>query len=579
MADRSNGSFGFFLHGHLPWVLPHGRWPHGAEWLCEAAIETYLPLVRALRRLRDKGVAGGVTLGVSPVLAEQLASPAFRKTLEEYFVERIRTAGEESVNFRAAGEEGYAALAEDWQAFHDDARRFLFDDLGGDLIGALADLQSTGTLELATCGATHGYLPLLARDESISLQVELACRVHERHFGAAPAGIWLPEAAYRPTGPWHGAAGLSDLRIRAGIEEFLSRSGLRYFVVDSGLLVGGQGTGSYPELFRSRPDARVEAHHASPDRPRPLDPRDTRASHWVARDGGARPDVQFFTRDPATALQVWSGEHGYPGDPAYLEFHKKSDTGGHRYWKVTGGDVDLGDKQRYVPADAKDQIGLQADHFCTLLHRTLAGAGEDSIVVAPYDAELFGHWWHEGIPWLEGVLERLHADPAVELTTLGAHAREVPPCDIVALPEGSWGEGGHHWVWNNPQVDWTWKLIYPSEDATWELWAAARDSGEAEARRVAVAAVRQLLLAQASDWQFLITTGSAVDYAADRIRLHTDDLARLVELGRRVLEGHRLDPVESRFVRSVEQRDPLFAELDSVLSALTSSEAAPTSGC
>jgi 1,4-alpha-glucan branching enzyme len=511
---------------------------------------------------------------VSPVLAEQLAAPEFREILREYMDDRIATAHEEAAAFRAGGDRGFAELADRWEEFHRDARRFFFEDLDGDLIGALRDLEETGALELATCGATHGYLPLLGRDESIALQLELACRVHERHFGTPPRGVWLPEAAYRPAGPWHAAAGAGD-RLRSGLEEFLSRTGIRYFIVDPGLLIGGRGAGSYPQHFRD-PAARGEAERAAPPRPRPATPHDTRLPYWIARDGGVGPDVLFFTRDPATALQVWSGEHGYPGDPAYLEFHKKSDGGGHRYWKVSGPGVGLGDKARYVPAEAADRIGLQADHFRTLVRNSLAGSPEGAIVVAPYDAELFGHWWHEGVSWLEGVLERLHADPDVRLTTLDAHARDYPPAEIVALPEGSWGQGGHHWVWNNPRVDWTWKLIYPSEDVVWELWEASRDA-EPDVRRIAVEAVRQLLLAQASDWQFLITTGSAVDYAAERVRLHTDDLARLVEIGRRLLDGHRLDPVEQQFLRTIERRDALFPELADVLLS-PAGEAAATRG-
>jgi 1,4-alpha-glucan branching enzyme len=286
--------------------------------------------------------------------------------------------------------------------------------------------------------------------------------------------------------------------------------------------------------------------------------------------------VQFFTRDPSTASQVWSGERGYPGDPAYLEFHKKSDGGGHRYWKVSGSGVDLGDKEEYVPDDAVDRVADHADHFCRVVCDRLAGSAEGSILVAPYDAELFGHWWHEGVSWLEAVLEGLHAEPHLGLTTLGDHAREFPPTEVVALPEGSWGEGGHDYVWNNPAVAWTWQLIYASEEAVWDLWRAARDSDRAEARLIAVAAVRQLLLACASDWPFLITTGSAVDYATERVRLHADDLARLADLGRRVLDGHRPDPVEAQFVRTIEERDRLFPELGDVLLSLAAPETAPS---
>src|SRR5262245_20308949 len=147
--------FSFFLHAHLPWVLGYGRWPHGVEWVCEACVGSYLPLARVLRRLAERGVRGGVTLSVSPVLAEQLAHPRFGPVLREYVEERVRTAGEDARRFARTGHDDLADLARRWHDFHAETLRYFFDELGGDLLGELRALESIGAVELATCAATH----------------------------------------------------------------------------------------------------------------------------------------------------------------------------------------------------------------------------------------------------------------------------------------------------------------------------------------------------------------------------------------------------------------------------------------
>jgi 1,4-alpha-glucan branching enzyme len=556
----SRRHFSFFLHGHLPWVLGHGRWPHGAEWLAEAAVETWIPLLRALERLRQDGLRGGVTLSVSPVLAEQLGHERFRTLLDDYLADRERTA---SLDARREwpDEAGRQELAGWWRRFYREERRFL-EAIDGDLLGELRSLADSGVVELATCGATHHYFPLLARDESIALQTELAVRVHERHFGRRPDGIWLPECGYRPAGIWHGRSG--QARERVGVEEIVARSGLSWFVVDSALVTGGRALGSYPDRTHDLRGAREAARAGNAERPvRPGG--DTRYSYRVASPGTASR-VLCFARDPGTGLQVWSGERGYPGDPAYLDFHKKSDTGGHRYWRVTGPGVDLGDKEAYSPEEAAKRVESHAHHFSELVAATLAGTDDGAILCAPYDAELFGHWWFEGVDWIEGTLRRLRERDDVILTTLSRHAREYPPRSVMALPEGSWGEGGGHAVWSNPHVDWTWDLVDPAEEEVWDLVARSHDAPPL-ARRFALGAVREFLLLGASDWAFLVTTNGAPDYAAERVRTHADDVARLAEATRRLLDGQEPRPDDLAALEEIESRDDLFPELEEAVAA------------
>jgi 1,4-alpha-glucan branching enzyme len=220
-------------------------------------------------------------------------------------------------------------------------------------------------------------------------------------------------------------------------------------------------------------------------------------------------------------------------------------------------------------------VRVHAEDFRRLVSSSLEPAFADAVLVCPYDAELFGHWWHEGVPWLDAVLEVLRQDPGVELTTLSRHLENRPPREVVPLPEGSWGRGGQHEVWRNPGVEWSWRLIYPLESEVWDLHAEANRSGHADAQRAVRCGLKQLLLLQASDWQFLITTQTATDYATERIRRHAEDLAALNQIARALLEGAELSDADRASIEELERRDELFPDLpETIEDAVRGAEAA-----
>jgi 1,4-alpha-glucan branching enzyme len=281
----------------------------------------------------------------------------------------------------------------------------------------------------------------------------------------------------------------------------------------------------------------------------------------VASRGGTGTAVAFF-RDPKTTLQVWSREHGYPGEYAYLEFHKKHFPGGLRFWRITDNSGDLGRKQVYDPDVAAQKVELQARHFVELVQTTLAeaDAAGPGVVCSPYDAELFGHWWFEGPLWLEHVAREMERG-GVPRQTLGEALEAVPPRMTLSLPEGSWGEGGDHRVWLNRDTEWTWDRVYSAE-AEWveHLTATARVDGDQ--RRVLQQATRELLLLQSSDWQFLITTGSARDYAERRVAEHYAEFKRLSEMLRSLRAGEALTTDDANTLRRLEREDFCFPDLD-----------------
>lgn len=354
--------------------------------------------------------------------------------------------------------------------------------------------------------------------------------------------------------------------MRKGLEEFLSEEGVEYFVIDSHLLEGGEAIGVYRERFEAL--GKIWRQFASQYEAPPRQVGRSPYRAWLVDSSGeAKKPVAFFVRDPRTGLQVWSAEHGYPGDGSYLDFHKKHHPGGHRYWRVTASKCDLGEKEPYELEKVASRVGENASHFCSLaeelLSRHFEETGEQGVVCAPYDAELFGHWWFEGPRWLAEVVRRASASGQVTLSTCSAYLDQHPPQTVFALPEGSWGEGGFHWVWLNEWTEWTWKHLYQCEEEMCRLARAACRGGALSPpiRRVLSQLARELLLLQSSDWQFLITTWHARDYAEMRFLEHLESFRRLAEAARACLEGRAPSAEEMRFLEGCEARDAIFPDV------------------
>ncbi|MGH7390802.1 MAG: 1,4-alpha-glucan branching protein domain-containing protein [Candidatus Rokuibacteriota bacterium] len=550
--------FCLVLHTHLPMVVNHGRWPHGSDWLCEAAFECYLPLLDTVHRLLADGIKAKWTINVSPILTEQLAAPEFQRELSFYYENVRRACADSREHFGREGNDHIVKLTHFWEEFYERMWE-LHRRIGGDIPGTLADLERQGAIELITCAATHGYLPLLSRDESIRLQLRTAVETHRRHFGRPPRGIWLPECAYRPRYAWTPPTGREQgksRRVRPGIEEMLAAHGLQYFVADSHLIAASE------PVFLYRDYIPLRGQLGDPVAEVPRTKGRTPYAPWrVASRGGSGSAVAFF-RDPPTTLQVWSRTHGYPGDFHYLEFHKKHHPGGLRFWRISDAANDLGSKQPYDPGAAMERVDWQARHFVELVRGTAEAAGSDgpALLCSPYDAELFGHWWFEGPAWLERVA-RGFAKTDIAPMTLGEALEAVPPRGTVALPEGSWGEGGDHRVWLNPDTEWTWDRVYSAE-GEWAELLGRLDGAGGDFRRVLAMATRELLLLEASDWQFLITTWAARDYAERRVAEHYAEFKRLAEMARALADGEPLSAEGAGMLRRLERQDFCFPDLD-----------------
>jgi 1,4-alpha-glucan branching enzyme len=510
--------FVFTLHSHLPYVLNHGRWPHGSDWICEAALDTYLPLLETLRGLSADAVPSPVTIGFTPVLANQLINRSFVTEMDAFFTQRIKACDEAPVSLATTGDSHLLPLVEFWRARLARLRR-LFADIGGDLIAAFRALESAGQIEIIGSAATHAYLPLLARDESIRLQLAVGVSEHRRIFGRSPTGCWLPECAYRPRGPWEPWPTAPRTGMRRGIEEHLADAGFQYFFVDAHLAAAGRPLGLSGDPAG---DPIVHAP-ASPARPTEA----LRSPYRAYRV--AHGPVVAYVRDPKASMQVWSRFEGYPGDEWYLEFHKMRWPGGLKLWRVTGSNVDLGEKQPYNAEAAADRARGHAEHFAHLLAGIAAGqsANRDAVVVAPFDTELFGHWWFEGPEFLGDMYRALTRQQSqVHPATGSGHLRSHPARAAIRLPWGSWGANGDNSMWLSEQTAWTWERLWPLEQSFWDV--AQQALASPSARPVLAQAARELLLAQSSDWQFIISTGAAADYAERRFREHCADAEQLI---------------------------------------------------
>ena len=556
------GSFVLILHTHLPYVIRHGRWPHGLEWLCEAAAECYIPLLNQCQDLWKEGVPPNVTLSFSPVLLEELSDEEFPALFEEFLNERIASAEKDAEYFRTHPDEReFVPVALFWRDWYRKRLEDFTERYDRDLVAAVRQLGQEGAVALQTCGATHGYFPLLGQDESIRAQIGVALEAHQRHFGSRPRGIWMPECAYRPGGFRHApvASEYGQDGFRLGVEQLLAWGGLDYTVVDAHIVRAGEPVDWYTAKF-TRGDSPESASGLPLSDPRSL--YEIYSIHSTTDPGyGA---VSVFVRDVETALRVWSGSSGYPGNGEYLEFHKKHHQSGHRYWRVTGRECPLDQKKIYQPAHAEERARADAADFVRQIEGKLLeyreATGRNGTMCLPFDTELFGHWWFEGPLFLGEVIRLLSKSEVVQPRTTSQELARRGHGLPVTLPEGSWGDGGDHRVWLNEETAWTWPLIWKIEKEFLELLRSRDPENELEERALQQMA-RELLLLQASDWQFLITTGTATDYAEQRFQEHYEACELIGTYIRSLRSGtERLDLFEE--ICRLETRDRLFPEID-----------------
>ena len=519
------GYLALVLHAHLPFVR-HPEYPEFLEedWLFEAITETYVPLWQVFEGLVRDGVPFRLTMSFTPPLCAMLNDYLLRERYLRYLDRAIDLAKHEIDRTQSQTEINH--LARIYHSRFRECREIYVDRLKCDLVSAFRRYQDAGFLEIITCAATHGFLPLMEQHpEAVRAQIQIACDDYQENFGRRPRGIWLPECAYF-----------------SGLENYLQEAELRWFSLDAhGLMFGN---------------------------PRP------RYAIYTPCFTAAGPAA--FGRDRESSKQVWSAQEGYPGDPAYRDFYR--DIGhdldldylrpflpadgsrkftGIKYHRITGRTPH---KQIYVPGWAEGAADYHAGDFMVSrtkqIEHLIQMTNIEPIVLSPFDAELFGHWWYEGPRFLNLFLRKAVYDQKVfQLTTPGAYLESHDTLQIVAPSPSSWGHKGFWEVWLDDSNSWIYPHLHAAARRMTESARAVQKKPATWKERVLRQMARELLLAQSSDWAFLMKTGTARDYATKRTRDHILRFTRLYDQ----LRGGVID---EEFLRNCEWRDNLFPELN-----------------
>ena len=516
---RAPGELALVLHTHLPHLAGHGVWPVGEEWLFQAWGTSWLPVTRVLERLAERGRRDVLTLSVTPTTAWQLADPRLAAELAGWLAAATWRSEEQRWHHRMGG--AVTGLSRHWwRHFQDLAAYHAQVQARGGLLAVWDMLARAGVIELLAGAATHPYLALEPDPALIDAQLATGIAA-QAMWTRTTGGLWPPELGYRPAGPVgdptqaplrHGADGTPHLvregPDRPGLEEHYAAHGISHIMVDGPTLIRAAGG---PERDWTR-------------RPGPVPPG-RGAPEEVVHDGVliGESDVIAFGRDLSVAYHVWSPDDGYPGGPWYLDHHATGGFGVHRSWRVTDRSLPPDAKQPYEPQRAAAAALSDAEHFVGVVRDTLAQR-PGGLVVAAYDTELLGHWWHEGPLWLEHVLELVEAEPALTTTTLASRRDRRPPTRRLALPESSWGYAKGHASWVTEDTRAVWVTLRRCTARARDTLAGGRGT---PAIRQQIA--REVALLAASDWPFMLTRGRSPQYAHERVATHATRIQHLCD--------------------------------------------------
>lgn len=523
MMNLAKGYVALLLHAHLPFVR-HPDYDNFIEerWLFEAISETYIPLMEVFDRLDSESIDYRLTMSITPTLLTMLSDKLLMEKYEAYLAKLISLTEKEIARTEKLPEFNQLAIMYH-EKYNNDLRLFT-GKYGRNLAGAFKRHQDNQKLEIIACTATHGFLPLLNQPgQSLNAQVEIGVESYISFFGRKPNGIWLPECGYIPE-----------------VEKALSACEIKYFITEThGLLFA--------------------------------DPRPVYGTYApIVTPSG----IIAFGRDMESSRQVWSTREGYPGDFDYREYYR--DIGydldldyigdyiyadGHRtntgikYYRITGKSEA---KQPYNPQNAAAKADIHAADFLVsrqkqveMLEKVM---GKPPVVVCPYDAELFGHWWYEGPQWIYHLLKKASYNNILSLITLSEYINQNPVMQISSPCSSSWGNKGYNEVWLNSTNDWIYRHLHKAAERMGEL-ADEYYNAEGVMKNALNQAARELLLAQSSDWAFIMKTGTTVDYAEKRINDHISRFTRLYH-------DIREDCLDIDWLKQLEDTDNIFPDVD-----------------
>ncbi|MEM5948684.1 1,4-alpha-glucan branching protein domain-containing protein [Spirochaetia bacterium 38H-sp] len=511
------------LHAHLPFVR-HPEYDRFLEelWLFEAISETYLPLLRMFARLDKDSVPFSISMTITPTLAAMLRD----SLLQERYVKHLELLLElgEREKIRVRGNSELEKLVDMYinlfsQNLEDYERLY-----HRDLLSAFNKYRKKGYIEIVASAATHAYLPLFEIfPNNIKAQINIGINEHKENFTQQPQGFWLPECGYTP-----------------GLENILADGNIKYFFVASHAIL----------FAEKRPQYGVFAPIVTPS------------------------GVFAFGRDPHSAKAVWSQKHGYPADVVYRDFYQ--DIGyqldmddisfffpdgksrvftGYKYNAITGNTYN---KDIYNPEAAEKKAKEHAHLFITQKREQIRQINKhmpfSPVITCPYDAELFGHWWFEGLAWLEEVIRLAAEDDVLEIASPSSYLSNNFEFQENLPSFSSWGTKGYSEVWLDGKNDWIYRYLHHAIEKMQDLALRFSDAEGLRARALNQAA-REILLSQASDWPFIIRNGTMVPYAEKRIKEH---LFYFYEIYASFSRGE----IPTELITTREKKYPLFGNID-----------------
>jgi 1,4-alpha-glucan branching enzyme len=521
----SKGCLAFVLHAHLPFVR-HPEYDSFLEerWFFEAMTETYIPVIKFVNSLIDENVRSRFTISISPSLLAMMEDPLLQERYNDHLLKMIDLSGKELK--RTMNDPHFHYLAGMYRTMFLEAHDIFSRKYKGRLASAFKEFHECGAVEIITTAATHGLLPLLSpHKKSVSFQVATGLEYFESIFGFRPKGMWLPECGYY-----------------RGVDKVLACEGVEYFMLESHGIEHASTTPFYS----------VHAPMFTPS------------------------GVAAFGRDRASTKQVWSAREGYPGDPAYREFYRdigydldykyihpyisgddRVDTG-MKYYRITG---PTSWKEPYGPDAAKEKAAQHAEDFLRskMSHiEYLASVMETKpIVVAPFDAELFGHWWFEGPQWLDYVIRKAAFDQnTLELATPSDYLKRHPVHQTGIPACSTWGHKGYFQGWLNEKTDWIFHQLYDCSHRMESLSSKFNKPRIAAlTKRALNQCVREMLLAQSSDWPFIINNGTSEEYAARRVKDHITRFHYLAD-------SIEKKSINEEHLKAIEHIDNIFPDID-----------------
>ncbi|HEX9061810.1 MAG TPA: 1,4-alpha-glucan branching protein domain-containing protein [Clostridia bacterium] len=517
------GYIAIILHAHLPFVRhPEHEGVLEEKWLFEAISETYLPLIKVFDNLTNENIDFRITMSITPPLLSML-NDSFLKDRYVKYLEKLIELTEKEIH-RTRNDYDLNRLAIMYRDKYANDLHTFRDIYGKDIISAFKRFRDAGKLEIIGCGATHGYIPLMShKKEAMNAQISVGIKSHESFLGEKPRGFWLPECGYVPQ-----------------VENVLKDNGIEYIITEShGILYA-----------TPRPVYGTFAPVVTPN------------------------GIVAFGRDIESSRQVWSAHEGYPGDYDYREYYrdigfdldfeyikdyispdgKRTDTG-IKYYRITG---KTEEKKLYNPEWAKVKAELHAENFKLNREKQVEHwsykIGRPPVIVCPYDAELFGHWWYEGPEWLYHLFKKLNSSYILKTVTLSEYMDENPIMQVSTPCRSSWGSRGYNEVWLNETNDWIYRHLDNAVDRMVEL-ASENEDAEGLKKDALNQAARELLLAQSSDWAFIMKMGTMVQYAQRRTKEHIGRFTRLYD-------DIRGDSINEEWLRDIQYKDNIFPEID-----------------